>query len=90
MKKNSDGVAELDTWDYGPEIRETLNFVVMERSGYELANEDYPPNSIRMEMPEICGSGTLTRQLIREGKPTKDFLDEKVRKYIDDNNLYRK
>ncbi|MDO8260857.1 MAG: hypothetical protein Q7T50_05190 [Candidatus Magasanikbacteria bacterium] len=90
FKKNVYGVAEIETWDDGPDLFANSNFVLIERPGFKLTEDEYPPHHQLIKIPGICGSGTDVREMIRRGESTEKYLDEKVRKYIDDNNLYRK
>jgi len=90
FKKNYAGVAEIEIWDDGPDLFANSNFVLIERPGFKLTEDEYPPHCRLVKIPGICGSGTDVREMIRKGESTEGYLDKKVKKYIDDNYLYRK
>ena len=75
-------------WQQGKDIWQNLRFYVVIRPGFDLTNEDFPPISKSYEIPEICGSGTMIREMIKNRKDARKFVDESVLEYIYQNHLY--
>jgi len=75
-------------WQQGKDIWQNLRFYVIIRPGFNLTNEDFPPISKSYEIPEICGSGTMIREMIRNRKDARRFVNDSVLEYIYQNHLY--
>ncbi|MCK5415864.1 hypothetical protein KAI92_00375 [Candidatus Parcubacteria bacterium] len=75
-------------WYNGNQIWKELNFFVIERLDYLVNDDDLPPNSELLRIPDLFGSGTLARIFIKDGKNTDELVCRKVLNYIKCNNLY--
>jgi len=75
-------------WQHGQEIWQFLKFYIILRPGYELVNGDLPPIAKACEIPEICGSGTMVRKMIKNHEDARPFVDGAVLAYIEAHNLY--
>lgn len=75
-------------WAHGPELWARLNFIVVTRDGYPLADDDLPPKSVVVPL-----GGTLSSTLGRERAFKRQSLDgivpQKVIHYMDRHGLYR-
>ncbi len=75
-------------WQHGDEIWQNLKFYIIIRPGYEIVAGDLPPISKVYEIPEICGSGTMIREMIENHKDARPLVDGAVLEYIYANHLY--
>ncbi len=82
----SDAVPELKTWKDVGKIFELCRFVIGGRPGF--AEEEVPPQTIRLEgeFPDISSSGI--RKMVREGRSVKEYLPGPVADYIIKTGLY--
>lgn len=86
----SDGKSEIKRfWHRGNEIWEKLNFLVLERPGYRIKQQDMPPHSEMLSTTGIVGSSTIVRERIANGKPIDQFVSRAVEKYIKKNKIYK-
>ena len=89
-----DNFSYIDKWKNGEEILTNYKIVVINRDGNDLEEllvkyDKYRDNIIisNMEMKDI--SSTYIRDNIGEIDKVKEYLDEDVLRYIQENNLYR-
>ena len=75
-------------WEDGPRMWQLLNFIVVQRPGYELAPKDYPPHHVLVDLGE-AGSSTLIREKLYRREDVHDSLDPAVLQYIERYGLYR-
>jgi NAD+ synthase (glutamine-hydrolysing) len=76
------------SWQHGFEIWQNLNFCVIVRPGYELDLADLPINSMVIEIPKLFGSGTMAREMIKNGEDASALVAEDVLNYISEQHLY--
>lgn len=92
----ADNISYVDKWKKGIELLKEQKFIVLKREGSNLEEildryREYKDNFIVAEMPITDISSTMIREIIQDDK--KDaiiYLDDKVSKFIRDNNLYQK
>ena len=89
-----DNFSYIDKWKNGEEILTNYKIVVINRGGNDLEEllvkyDKYKDNIIisNMEMKDI--SSTYIRDNIKEIDKVKEYIDEDVLRYIQENNLYR-
>lgn len=89
-----DNFSYIDKWKNGEEILTNYKIVVINRDGNDLEEllvkyDKYKDNIIisNMEMKDI--SSTYIRDNIKEIDKVKEYIDEDVLRYIQENNLYR-
>ena len=89
-----DNFSYIDKWKNGEEILANYKIVVINRDGNDLEEllikyDKYKDNIIisNMEMKDI--SSTYIRDNIKETDKVKEYIDEDVLRYIQENNLYR-
>ena len=89
-----DNFSYIDKWKNGEEILTNYKIVVINRDGNDLDEllvkyDKYKDNIIisNMEMKDI--SSTYIRDNIKEIDKVKEYIDEDVLRYIQENNLYR-
>ena len=75
-------------WQDGPRLWQELNFIVVQRPGYELAPQDYPPRHTLLEFADT-GSSTTIREKLYRRENVSDSLDRDVLQYIERYGLYR-
>lgn len=81
----ADMIEYLPKWYKIDELMSLIPFVGVKRPNYS----EHSPYPIRMvEIPQIALSSSLIRKRIKEGKTTKYILNEQVRDYIEENDLY--
>lgn len=76
-------------WANGDEVFETLDFVVIPRTGYPLNPHDLPPKSFVLEVniPEV--SSTEVRRRCHAGESIHGLVAPEVEQCIQQNGLYR-
>lgn len=80
-----DQVTNLDKWEKINELMELIQFVAIERIGYEW--KDVPGvEKLLVDIGNI--SSTEIRSRISKGRPFKHLVDEKVYEYIKEYQLY--
>ena len=89
-----DNFSYIDKWKNGEEILTNYKIVVINRDGNDLEEllvkyDKYKDNIIisNMEMKDV--SSTYIRDNIEETDKVKEYIDEDVLRYIQENNLYR-
>ena len=89
-----DNFSYIDKWKNGEEILTNYKIVVINRGGNDLEEllvkyDKYKDNIIisNMEMKDV--SSTYIRDNIEETDKVKEYIDEDVLRYIQENNLYR-
>ena len=89
-----DNFSYIDKWKNGEEILTNYKIVVINRDGNDLDEllvkyDKYKDNIIisNMEMKHI--SSTYIRDNIKEIDKVKEYIDEDVLRYIQENKLYR-
>ena len=89
-----DNFSYIDKWKNGEEILSNYKLVVINRDGNDLEEllvkyDQYRDNIVisNMEMKDI--SSTFIRDNIGEIDKVKEYIDEDVLRYIQENNLYR-
>jgi NAD kinase len=77
-------------WTRGDEMWNRLNFCVVARTGFELAEKDLPPRSmlVRLDEPSV-GSSTEIRENIFKRLPYSESVPTDVGVYIERYGLYR-
>ena len=88
----SDAVAELSTWREPEAVLELATFLVVMRPGYDLARlEDRFKKCV--ESVPVTGlniSSTEIRERVKQGRPIKHLVPEKVEQYIRERGLYKR
>jgi len=80
-----DQVQELSTWKRFDELVDIVQFIGVERPGYQWKDAPYVK---KLSIPLIDVSSTEIRQRIKTGRPFCHLLHEKVFHYIKENGLY--
>lgn len=75
-------------WEKGPELWNSLNFVILPRPGFTLLPEDLPPKSVTLDF-ELPASSSEIKELIRSGGDWQSLVQPQVADYIKNNQLYR-
>lgn len=85
----SDNFRKMPTWHSYKELINNYNIIVIERERQEIRKQNR--NNIHEFIP--CSlynvDSTKIRRMIKNNEPVKELLDDKVYKYIIDNNLYK-
>lgn len=77
-------------WDNGEKMWKELNFCITAREGYEVSDDDLPPNSQLIRLPEnSSGASSDIRELIFKRLPYAEMVTPKVAAYIERYGLYR-
>lgn len=76
-------------WKLGGVIWQTLNWIIISRPGYEISEFDMPARSQLIEIENLIGSGTMIRNLIKQGTTTDNLLTREVKDYIREKSLYK-
>lgn len=76
-------------WQRGKMVWQIFQFAVTNRPDCVLNDNDLPPRSQIIEIPGLYGSGTMIRELIAKGEPTKGLLLPEIAEYIAKNSLYK-
>uniref|UniRef100_A0A7V4E2A5 Probable nicotinate-nucleotide adenylyltransferase n=1 Tax=candidate division WOR-3 bacterium TaxID=2052148 RepID=A0A7V4E2A5_UNCW3 len=87
----SDQFLEFKNWHQPEEILKEVKIGVLLRYGYELAKEEkeqFEDKLIFLEVPQLAIKSSEIRERIRNNKPFKYFLPEKVYNYIKEKKLY--
>lgn len=77
----ADNWLRFDRWYKADEIRREYRILVYKRPGYDIDTET-------VDTPLYDISSTQLRQAIRSGQDTSEWLDAKVKEYIDEHKLY--
>lgn len=81
----ADMVEYLPTWYRIDDLVDMVQFVGVQRPGYDLAT-DYPV--LYVDVPEMAISSTQIRQAVGQGHSIRYLLPEAVRHYIEEEGLY--
>lgn len=93
----TDSLMHLKQWHKPEVLLATVNFVVVDRGGYELAevqsymkalDETYKSDFIYVKMPLIELSSTTLRERLEADKTIDNMVPHSVLQYIIENNLY--
>ncbi len=82
-----DTAAQLHTWKKIDELKEIVSFVSVNRLGYKAKQTQVKVRSIVMPNLEI--SSSYLRQCVKQDKPLRYLMPEKVINYIKKNKLYQ-
>jgi nicotinate-nucleotide adenylyltransferase len=82
----SDSLKELFSWKKVDEIFSLSKFVIAKRPGFPIT--EVPKDVQVVVITEVEVSSSEIRNRIREGKPIRYLLPDKVREYIAKNRLY--
>lgn len=87
----SDAFNLINTWYKSDELKDLLDFIVVERPDCtskieKVENLDYPCTSLKVPYIEI--SSSVVRERIKNQKSIKYIVSELVEDYIEKNNLY--
>lgn len=85
-----DNLESFEKWKNYEVILDQYQLYIYPRPGYQTDKFKNHPHVQRVEAPMIEISSTFIRESIKNKKDVRFFLNEKVWKYIDDYNLYRK
>lgn len=90
----ADNLSEFNTWDNYEYILKNCNFIVFGRNDIDISNcinNNFTKYKNKFIIKESLNdfSSTLIRKLLKDNKDCTKYLDEKVLKFIIDNNLYR-
>ncbi len=75
-------------WQDGPELWETLNFVVFTRPGFDIAAADLPPRHRLIQLETTGASGHIREQIFHR-EPISHLVTAPVEGYIERYGLYR-
>ena len=78
-----------EDWEDGKRIWDELNWVVMDRGGYDLQHVQLPPHCLKMSRAGKVLSGTDVRSSAFERAPLDGLVTPEVAAYIERHNLYR-
>ena len=85
--RDSQGRLKIHTWQHGAELWQNLNFAILTRPGYSIAEADLPPH--RQIIPvSITGSSSDIRRLVPELQPIDQLVPASVADYIHRFGLY--
>ncbi len=76
-------------WHEGEKIWNTLRYAIIKRLGYVISKGDMPPRSELLEVDVPGISSTIVRERVREQLPIDEFVDPKVKNYIEQQGLYK-
>ncbi|WP_428832793.1 nicotinate-nucleotide adenylyltransferase [Natroniella acetigena] len=91
----SDAILEIFTWKNPEKLLREADFIAASRPGYSLAKlekefyDDYRNRIHILKIPGLAISSTNIRKRIKEGRPIKYQLPEKIESYIRKYNLYK-
>lgn len=74
-------------WYKGSELIESCPFVIFQRQGFPLGDEDYPRIS-RIGGTLPAGDSSTVRQRLQDGQSISGLIPEEVEKYIQAHRLY--
>jgi len=82
----TDAINDIDNWYDSAYLKNSLNFIGIQRQGHYLTINDL--NLEKIINADLPLSSTEIRKKINEGKPITGLVDSKVEEYILDNQLY--
>lgn len=83
----ADMVNDLPRWHKIDKLKECVIFIGLNRPGVD----SIPPVDVSLitaQMPDISVSSTMIRARLKKHQPVRYFLQEKVRHYIKENDVY--
>jgi nicotinate-nucleotide adenylyltransferase len=83
----ADMVNDLVNWHEIEKLMEIVTFIGVKRPG-TVIQSPFMENIIAIEVPQFEMSSTFLRKRFANGGNTRYFLPEKVREYIEENDLY--
>lgn len=83
----ADMVDYLHKWEKIDELVRLVTFIGIKRPGYKFESP-YQKDLIELDIPQFDISSSRLRQRFKDGKNTRYYLPEEVRKYIEENHLY--
>lgn len=83
----SDSLNELDTWKDIEQLKRLCRFAVCHRPGFD--TDEGAAGIVKIEMEPFDISSTQIRSYVKEGRPIKGLLPEKVEEYIEGKRLYK-
>jgi len=91
IQDGKEGQSKIHSWKRGQEIWASLNFAVVKRDGYQISEDDLPPQSKVFEIADGENySSSYVRGLVEAGKPFDEFVAPEIAEYIKSHNLYQK
>lgn len=84
----SDQYIEFKNWYQPQEILKEIKICVLLRYGYPLSKEEYKENLLFLPVSQLAIKSSEIRERIKNNKPFRYFLPEKVYKYIIEKKLY--
>ena len=87
----ADSVLDFSAWRNPEAVIDMSNVVVIPRPGFDLSKmEPSLRGKVRiLEGPAVEISSTMLRQRLRENKPVRFLIPDKVGRYIQEKRLYR-
>lgn len=88
----ADAILQILTWKDPKEALELATFVAVSRPGHdlhELSELGVSDRVMRLEIPALAISSTDIRRRVAEGRPIRYLVPEQVRRYIEEQGLYR-
>ncbi|MCX7836380.1 MAG: nicotinate-nucleotide adenylyltransferase [candidate division WOR-3 bacterium] len=84
----SDQYLDFKNWHQSEEILKEIKVCVLLRYGYPLPKKEDNKNLLLLPVPQLAIKSSEIRERIKNNKPFRYFLPEKVYKYIIENKLY--
>jgi len=86
----SDLLTEFKDWKNPKKLSEMIKFIVIERPKIKTVENEFfnKKNATYISLKQNFSSSNTIRKIIKQRKPTEKMLDDKVKKYIDENRLY--
>lgn len=84
----SDILGELHLWHRAQELAERATIVVMSRAEVDASGVDVGVSYRRVEVAHIGISSTDVRERVRQGRPYRYLVTERVYRIIEENGLY--
>lgn len=76
-------------WDYGREIWNSFNWLLMYRPKFEINESDMPPCSKMIKISDAVTSATVVRDRIKKDEKISDLVIPEVEEYIKKTNIYK-
>lgn len=86
----ADNIATIHKWKNYEEIIKNYQIYVYPRPNIDISNIQIDANYQVFEAPTIEVSSSFIRKAINQGKNIDFFMHEKVAKYVDEMNFYKK
>ncbi len=81
----ADMIEYLPKWYKLDELLTLIQFIGVRRPGYHI---ETPYPLLFADVPEFDVSSTMLRERLKAKKPTQYLMPDKVRQYIEENDLY--